>query len=375
MKLLLVNHEYPPIGAGAATASQAIAHNLAALGNEVTVLTSGYGDLPAEGVEGDVAVCRVRCLRKHPDRSSLLEMLTFVALAVCRLPFVVAEHRPDALIVFFSLPCGPLGLLARLFGGTPYVVSLRGGDVPGLVAELSLMHKALAPLRRWVLKHARAVVANSEGLRELSETADPYPVRVIPNGVDTGVFQPGAARSTSSRSNESLCILFVGRFQEQKNLKFLLQQLAHFNGKNFELHLVGDGPQEEILRGLANELGISELVTWHGWLPRSALVGMYQSADCLVNPSWYEGMPNVVLEAMACGLPVIASKIPGNDALVVHGETGLLFDLQERDGLVAALQRMRDVDLRRTLGANGRARVLAEFSWRKAAEAYVGLFR
>ena len=101
---------------------------------------------------------------------------------------------------------------------------------------------------------------------------------------------------------------------------------------------------------------------------------MYQSADCLVNPSFYEGMPNVVLEAMASGLPVIASKVPGNDALVVDGETGFLFDLQEPDGLLAALRRMDDVDLRRRMGVNGRARAMAEFSWRSVAQAYMEIF-
>ena len=374
MKFLLVNYEYSPIGGGAATASQAIARNLVALGHSVTVLTSRYRDLPAFETEDGVAICRVRCLRKHPDRSSLLEKLTFVTFASCRLPFVLAKHRPTAVIVFFSLPCGPLGLLTKLFSGAPYVISLRGGDVPGLVAELDSIHKIIAPLRRLVLKHACAVVANSEGLRELSEAADPYPVRVIHNGVDTESFQPGATRSTFSQSPEPLRILFVGRFQQQKNLEFLLRQVSRLAAKNFELHLVGDGPQEKYLRAVASQLGIAESIVWHGWLPSAALPSVYQSADCLVNPSFYEGMPNVVLEAMACGLPVIASKVSGNDALVRHGETGFLFGLQEQDGLISALQRMSDVDLRRRMGARGRERVIAEFSWRTATEAYVALF-
>lgn len=373
MKLLLVNHEYPPIGAGAATASQAIAHNLSALGHNVTVLTSHYRDLPAYRVEDGVAIYRVRCLRKHPDRSSLFEMLTFLIFALCRLPFFLTRHRPDGLIVFFSLPCGPIGLVAKIFYGVPYVVSLRGGDVPGLVGQLNATHKLLAPLRRLVLQRARTVVANSEGLRELSEKADPYPVRVIHNGVDTEFFRPVATKLRLSEWDGPLRILFVGRFQEQKNLEFFLRQLGRMSN-SFELHLVGDGPQEKLLRNLAEQLGIAQSVVWHGWMSRAGLPGVYQSADCLVNPSLYEGMPNVVLEAMACGLPVIASKIPGNDTLVVHGETGLLFGLQDRDGLITALGQMHDVDLRRRMGASGRARVVAEFSWRKAAQGYIALF-
>jgi glycosyltransferase involved in cell wall biosynthesis len=138
---------------------------------------------------------------------------------------------------------------------------------------------------------------------------------------------------------------------------------------------VGDGPERTRLENLAVELKIAAVIKWHGWLSRSKLLDAYQSADLLVNPSLYEGMPNVVLEAMACGLPVIASKVSGNDALVRHGETGFLFSLQEADGLISALQRMFDPDLRRRMGARGRDRVIAEFSWRTATEAYAALFR
>jgi glycosyltransferase involved in cell wall biosynthesis len=245
------------------------------------------------------------------------------------LPFVLAKHRPDAILIFFLLPSGPIGAIAKLFFGLPYVVSLRGGDVPGLVSQLNLIHKTVAPLRHFVLKHARAVVANSDGLRKLSEAADRYPIRVIPNGVDADFFRPDRTGFRPDRSHGPLRILFVGRFQEQKNLPFLLRQFARLPLGRFELHLVGDGPQKKTLRDLAKQLGIEGSIVWHGWMPRAALPQVYQSADCLVNPSLYEGMPNAVLEAMACGLPVVASKVPGNDALVLDGETGFLFELEE----------------------------------------------
>lgn len=154
----------------------------------------------------------------------------------------------------------------------------------------------------------------------------------------------------------------------------LLQQVAQLPSNTFELHLVGDGPEKRHLRQFAEQLGIAESIRWHGWLPRSELRRAYQSADCLVNPSLYEGMPNVALEAMASGLPVIASRIAGNETLVLEGETGFLFDLQERDGLISALKRMEDVDLRRRMGAGGRARAIAEFSWRRVAQAYMRIF-
>src|SRR2546421_12151238 len=121
VKILLINYEYPPIGGGAATASKAIADSLTKLGHEVSVLTSRYGKLSAYQIENEVEIPRVICLRRRADRSNLFEMLTFTAAAFLRLPFILKKYRPDALIVFFSLPSGPLGLVAKLFFGIPYV--------------------------------------------------------------------------------------------------------------------------------------------------------------------------------------------------------------------------------------------------------------
>jgi glycosyltransferase involved in cell wall biosynthesis len=374
VKFLLVNHEYPPVGAGAATAIEAIARNLSALGHDVTVLTANYDSLPGCRTEEGVSVRRIKCIRQRPDRSNLFEMLTFLVVALLSLPSILRRDQPNGLIVFFSLPSGPIGAVAKIFFGAPYVVSLRGGDVPGLVPELNLLHKLAAPLRRYVLRHARALVSNSEGLRKLSEATDPYPVRVIPNGVDEEFFRPGAARSKASGSNSPLRILFVGRFQQQKNLGFLLRQLGKLPSGSFELHLVGDGPQQQSLEHLAERLRINKSIISYGWIPRAALPKIYQSVDCLVNPSLYEGMPNVVLEAMACGLPVVASKIPAHEALVLAGETGFLFDLHDPAELISALTQLRNVDLCRRLGACSSALAAQLFSWKNVASEYAKLF-
>ena len=88
------------------------------------------------------------------------------------------------------MPVGPIGLLLKQRLGVPYLVSLRGGDVPGLVPELTLVHQALKSFRRKVLRNATAVIANSRDLAQHSKDSDRYPVVVIPNGVDTEYFSP-----------------------------------------------------------------------------------------------------------------------------------------------------------------------------------------
>lgn len=257
----------------------------------------------------------------------------------------------------------------------PYVVSLRGGDVPGNEPHLSSLHTLLAPIRRTVLRNSLAIVANSDGLRKMAEAADAFSVRTIPNGVDTAFFQPAPAGHEPTGGVRPFRILFTGRFQAQKNIPLLFQEVAQLPSGSYELHLVGDGPLNAHLRALANDLGIAAAITWHGWLSRSALREVYRSADCLVNPSLYEGMPNVVLEAMACGKPIVASRVAGNDAVVQEGVTGFLFSLDEPATLRESLQTLLNDPVRAAeMGRNGRAWAARNFSWSQVAAAYVQLF-
>lgn len=302
----------------------------------------------------------------------MFEMGAYVFAASIALPRVLRESGPQACIVFFSLPCGPLGLLVKALSNIPYVISLRGGDVPGAESALDRMHRLLAPLRRKIMRDARKVVANSEGLRKLSERADPIPVTVIPNGVDTAAF--GTLRRLPS---EVYRFLFVGRLNTQKNVALLLSALAELRAGAalpFLLTIIGDGPLAGALHTQATALGLDDVVRWLPWQVRDAMPACYAAADCMVNPSLYEGMPNVVLEAMASGLPVLASRVAGNVDIVEDEVTGLLFESGDCASLATAMKRaMSDRAAAVAWGEVGRARASERFSWAAAAGAYLEL--
>ncbi|MCP9455883.1 MAG: glycosyltransferase family 4 protein [Nitrospira sp.] len=378
MNLLIINYEYPPLGGGASNASGFMAKALSRQGHSVSVLTGAFGDLRGRAQEDDVVVYRVPAIRRAIDRSNPLEMASFVASGIWRLPTIIRQERIEAVIVFFTIPCGPLGYLAKKFYGLPYVVSLRGGDVPGLVPEISWMHRLLGPLRRGILRNAEAVVANAPGLAELSRRTDPALVTTIPNGVDTDFFRPGVkVGDVPGTERRPFRLIFAGRLHNQKNLIFLFEQLAILaeKGLSFSLEISGDGPERLRLEKRATALNLHDRIVWHGWLDKAALRSLYQMGDCMVNPSLYEGMPNTVLEAMACGLPVIASRIPGNTDVVQDGLTGYLFDLAAPEQFRACLEKLIGTpELAQRMGQKARARVMAEFSWEDVARRYALLF-
>ena len=376
MKLLLLNYEFPPVGGGAANATAFLARALVAQGHDVTVLTTAFGALRGATTENGVAVLRVRTGRRNADRSTPSDMLAFLAAALGPALRLARRRRFDATIAFFTIPSAPLAMALRLLFGIPYVVSLRGGDVPDFVPEIRHIHRAIAPLRRAVLKRARVIVANSASLARLSESIDPFPVQVIPNGVDASIFAPGAA--SARHADDEFRILFVGRLNVQKNVDALIESmaaLAALPGPRAVLEIVGDGSERPALERLAAQRGVATSLHWSGWLAKPAVIARYQRAHVFVNPSFYEGMPNTILEAMACALPVVATRIGGNDDLVVEGETGFLVGVAAPHEVTEALQRLRtDPKLGARLGERGRQRVVEAFDWSQVAARYVALF-
>lgn len=365
MKILLINSEYPPIGGGAGNASSNTARGLVQRGHDVLVLTSGWDALPFEETRQAVRIIRLATLRRKMDRSNALEQISFIFAASLRISGLARDFKPDVTLAFFGLPCGVVALLLKRLYRVPYIVSLRGGDVPGFRPyDFRLYHKLAAPVIRSVWKHADAIVANSNGLQKLALAFDShYPIPVIPNGVDALRF------AVSGRDWSPPHVLSVGRVVYQKGFDLGMQALSRLKDLEWTWIIAGDGPQMAALKAMAEEFGIRERVHFTGWLSAEQLKEQYASANVFLFPSRHEGMPNVVLEAMASGLPVIASHIAGNEELVVDGETGRLVPPEDADALQVALKPfLVEAQLREQMGGAARRRVETSFSWERVAE-------
>jgi glycosyltransferase involved in cell wall biosynthesis len=380
-RFLIINYEYPPLGGGAGTATRETARALVRQGHAAAVITTQFRGQPAREDDAGVQVFRVSARRRVQSTSTPAEMLSFLLSALRRAPAIARAFRPHAVVCYFSIPSGVAGLWLKKRLGLPYVVSLRGGDVPGfLPGAMATTHRLTLPLTRLVWRSAAAVTANSRNLRQLAlRTMPGLDIPVIPNGVDTARFSPIVNKQFEGAASTGL---FVGRLNEQKGLDILIRALGSMRGDlapAFRMILVGGGPEEARLKELAAKRQVAPFLDFRGWVTPESIADAYRAADFFVLPSRDEGMPNVALEALASGLPVIMTDIPGSDALVRNGENGWLVSRApgggpDEAGLAHALNTMIHAgpDTRRSMSAAARARA-ETFSWDAAAHSLAAL--
>ena len=367
MRILILNSEYPPIGGGAGNASAHIAAQLERIGYSVVVVTAQFGTLPAQESRGGVTVYRVPALRRRQDRSTPLEQIAFILSASFWTLRLVPRFKPDVTLAFFGIPSGAVAWLLKKLYRIPYIISLRGGDVPGFRPyDFHFYHRAVAPFLRVIWKNAARIVANSNGLRQLANAFDKrYEIPIIPNGIDLRAYR------SIDRDWSFPRLLSVGRVVHQKGLDLAMRALGELKELTWEWRIAGDGPQMQILQSLAKELGIEDRVRFLGWQSREHLIELYKQANIFLFPSRHEGMPNAMLEAMASGLPIIATCIAGSEELVMHDKTGYLVPSEDIESLQTALKKLLNDPVRREqMGFASRAHAEANYSWESTARQY-----
>ena len=206
----------------------------------------------------------------------------------------------------------------------------------------------------------------------------PKKIVVIPNGVDAARFPAAGPADLSAFGIPpgSQVVLTVGRLDRQKGLHDLIAAAALVVSKHPQAHflLVGEGPERAALERSIREKGLTDRVHLAGW--RSDIPELLAAGYALALSSLWEGMANVILEAMAAGLPVVATRVEGTLEIVRESETGLLVPPQSPPALAAALELLLSDRVRaKSMGQAGRARVTAELSWEKMVARYDELYR
>ena len=281
------------------------------------------------------------------------------------IPWRLLADRPDILhchLIPSNIIAKPLGALL----GVPVLINHdHTNDTRRAESRL------LLALDRFSNRFASHIVAVSASCRDFLITRESIPtsdVTLVPNAIDLRRFSPASARRDQARVERGLpasarVVAGVGRLNPQKNFALFLDIAAQLAPQFPDLHflLAGDGPEEKMLREKAAALGISDRVTFSGYVADTRLV--YLAADVLLMPSRYEGLPMALLEAMAMGLPVVASQLDGIAEVIGDGREGFLVPSDNASLFVertAAL--LQDADLSSRIAQNARAKIEASFS-------------
>jgi teichuronic acid biosynthesis glycosyltransferase TuaC len=277
-----------------------------------------------------------------------------------------AGERFDAIDAHYVYPDGVAAVWLGQTLDLPTAITARGTDI-NLIPRYSVPRRLI----RQAITDSAAMIAVSAAIGdELVELgAPPAKVTVLRNGVDTVLFQPAdrlAARGVLGLTRPTL--LSVGLLIERKGHHRIIEALTQL--PEFDLLIVGEGPERNALSAMIDRYGLGARVRLLGSRPHAELPSLYSAADALVLASSREGWPNVLLESMACGTPVVASNIWGNPEVVRDPEAGVLMEHNTPIGIVEAVRRLFT-----NLPDRADTRAYAErFSWDDTTAGQLALF-
>lgn len=274
----------------------------------------------------------------------------------------------DIIDAHYFYPDGAAAVMIGKALGKPVVITARGTDI-SLIPQYPKPRQMILDAARDCAAMITVCAALKDAIVGLGGTAGK--ITVMRNGVDLALFKPEDRQKARGDfgMNSTFAMASVGHLIERKGHHLVIEALPQI--PDAELYIAGAGEEESRLRALADRLNVAQRVHFLGAIAQSKLRTLYSAADCLVLASSREGWANVLLEAMACGTPVVASNVWGTPEVVATPEAGVLMDERSAVGIVRAVGR-----LRQSLPHRAAVRRYAEgFSWSATSEAQLALFR
>jgi glycosyltransferase involved in cell wall biosynthesis len=265
------------------------------------------------------------------------------------------------------LPNGIIAAIVKKFKKNPFVITIRGAD------EKLFSIRLLRPLVRGIFSSADAITTVSQRLKD--EISKQFHMEgkthYIPNGVELPDVSPGD-------SDEKFKLLYVGSLIPRKGIDDLIMAVAQVkNRSQFQLEIAGSGWERDRLLDLVEEKKLSDVIQFLGVISPLRVPSKMLESDALVLPTYSEGTPNVIKEAMACALPVITTDVGGIPELITHEKEGLLFKPGDVNTLTQHIEFMMEHKSEaKKMGQNGRQFIIdQDLTWEKTAENYLNLYQ
>lgn len=406
MKIALLSEKYTPDLGGLAISTGRLGDSLAAAGHDVRLIAPSSSLPPTiqqTQRSNGVRITRFGAHKRVDD--TLVDWFELI--------IEENKHEPFDLIHAYFLPmAGFVGTYAGKYLGIPSIVSIRGNDIERAAFDPSKFSHVM-----YALQNASAVTTNASELAKKAKAFIDREIQFIPNGVDTGHFKPmernqllteaiglrkhvilpapvpqaqvskamdlldsrrDSSPSPKAQSDNTYVIGFVGELREKKGLATLLSGYTQLVKKMpVSLLIVGEVREGEDKKLFDEFKRINPQlpITITGHVPHKDLPAYYSLMDIFVHPSLRDGMPNAVLEAMACGVPVIATPVGGVLDVIEDNLNGRLVPVNDADALANVMEELlKDADQCHRLGKQARQKIVTEFTLQKELQANLHIY-
>ncbi|RJS80711.1 glycosyltransferase family 4 protein [Methanophagales archaeon] len=357
---ILVSHFPPKWIAGTEIATYNITKHLAKRGHEVHVITRYSKELQRLEESDSLYIHRV-CYLDFP----ILRFFTHLFFSFVE----IFKIRKDLSVIHGQMvsPCGLLAMIAGKYLQKPSITYVRGSDVYKATKLFKIT------IGEFVLRNSDVVIALTGDMKREIQKIYGREVFVIPNGIDLEKFNNLSKENVRKKlkiANEEEIIVFVGTLRSVKGIKYLIEAMKIIIQKNIDtrLMLVGDGEDRESLEKHVKELDLEKYVSFVGKVPNEKVPEYMVASDVFVLPSVSEGFPVTILEAMASGLPIVATKVGGLPEIIKDGENGFLVEPKNPKGIAQRVMLiLEDDNLSGRISRNNRECV-KKYSWGSVIE-------
>jgi len=362
---MVISNPFPP-EEGIGYYSYNLSKNLIRLGHDVTLFTRGNSKKPRKSVFEEIKVIKIPFLPFYPFHVQLHQHY---------LEKFLNENKESFDIFHIHSPLSPpLKTDAPIISTihTSLIEDMNHFQVLSLksIAIKLTTHVSGRPLTQKLIDKSECVTTVSSAVaKELKKYYNANNPLVVGNGVDQRLFHP------INPLNDNSYILFVGRLDYRKGIMELINASKLLKNEKIEIRIAGDGPLRSLFEEKIAKNGLNN-VKLLGLVSHDHLVKLYQESTMFIFPSHYEGLPTVLLEAMACGIPVIVSNIPAHQDLIKDHVNGLFVKKGSAEDLAEKIKYLMDNPiLRNKLGIAARKTIEKSYTWEKIVQDYIKLYK
>jgi glycosyltransferase involved in cell wall biosynthesis len=362
----MISLEFPPKSGGIGSYVYNLSRKLVQKGHQVTVVTKGSSSLPREELIDGINLIRLPYLAVYPLHVWLHGVFVNRELKVLERRFTLVHvHSPGASVVRTRLP-----VVTTVH--TPMKIDSRYYEVVDFYSLADKLQSMLVyPLiERELFRISSRITAVSKSVaRELGEYGlDDKEIAVVGNGVDEKTFTPACARKENFAERY---VLYTGVLRARKGLFDFVRcaELVSRAYPDVKFVIAGRGPLLRKLEESVKRVRLQKQIIFLGYVDKNKFIQVYQNATVHVVPSYYEGLPTVLLEAMSCGLPVVATDIGGNNEVITPEVNGFLVPPKCPEEMAKAINRLLDdASLRENIGRAARRTIEKYYTWDKIAD-------